>query len=60
MCQTRDVGQNAMLSAAALGLGSCCMAAYDQQVCDNVIGLDGVDEYVVYGIAVGTAEGTTE
>ena len=54
------VGQNAMLSAAALGLGSCCMAAYDQQVCDKVIGLDGVDEYVVYGIAVGAAEGTAE
>ena len=50
------VGQNAMLSAAALGLGSCCMAAYNQQACDSLIGLDGTDEYVVYGVAVGTPE----
>ena len=48
------VGQNAMLSAAALGLGSCCMAAYGQQACDEVLGLDGLNEYTVYGVAVGT------
>lgn len=48
------LGQNAMLSAAALGLGSCCMAAYDQKACDALIGLDGLEEYIVYAIAVGT------
>lgn len=48
------VGQNAMLSAAAIGLGSCCMAAYDQKACDALIGLDGLEEYTVYGVAVGT------
>ena len=47
------VGQNMMLSAAALGLGSCCLAAYNQGSCDRVLGLDGVDEYTVYGVAVG-------
>ena len=47
------VGQNAMLSAAALGLGSCCMAAYDQKACDKLLGLDGLEEYTVYGVAVG-------
>jgi len=50
------VGQNAMLSAAALDLGSCCMAAYNQKACDEVIGLDGLEEYTVYGVAVGKAE----
>ena len=50
------VGQNAMLSAAALGLGSCCMAAYGQEACDALIGLDGLEEYTVYGVAVGTPE----
>ena len=49
-------GQNAMLSAAALGLGSCCMAAYDQKLCDEALGLDGLDEYTVYAIAVGTRD----
>ena len=47
------VGQNAMLSAAALGLGSCCFGAYDQQLCDEVLGADGIDEYMVYGVSVG-------
>jgi len=47
------LGQNVMLSAEALGLGSCCMAAYDQQLCDELLGLDGLNEYTVYAISVG-------
>ena len=47
------LGQNTMLSAAALGLGSCCLASYNQLMCDQTLGLDGTDEYTVYGIAVG-------
>jgi len=47
------LGQNVMLSAVALGLGSCCMAAYDQQLCDEVLGFNGLDEYTVYAISVG-------
>ncbi|MCL2400578.1 MAG: SagB/ThcOx family dehydrogenase [Defluviitaleaceae bacterium] len=47
------VGQNIMLSAAAMGLGSCCMAAYDQDLCDKALNLDGVDEYMVYAASVG-------
>ena len=50
------LGQNAMLSAVALGLGSCCMAAYDQQLCDEALGLDGINEYTVYAISVGAGE----
>ena len=50
------VGQNAMLSAVALGLGSCCLAAYDQKICDEVIGLDGLDEFTVYAVTVGADE----
>jgi len=51
------LGQNAMLSAVALGLGSCCMAAYNQQLCDETLGLDGLGEYTVYAVSVGTEEG---
>jgi len=50
------VGQNAMLSAVALGLGSCCMAAFDQQRCDEVLGFDGLNEYTVYAVSVGAGE----
>ncbi|MCL2461352.1 MAG: SagB/ThcOx family dehydrogenase, partial [Defluviitaleaceae bacterium] len=46
-------GQNLMLSATALGLGSCCMAAFDQAFCDKTLGLDGFEEYTVYACAVG-------
>jgi len=47
------IGQNVMLSATALGLGSCCLAAYSQQACDELLEIDGVDEYTVYAIPVG-------
>ena len=47
------VGQNVMLSAAALGLGSCCIAAYNQKLCDEALGVNGIDEYTVYAIPVG-------
>ena len=47
------VGQNLMLSAAAMGLGSCCIAAYDQKICDKTLGLDGYEEYTVYTCAAG-------
>ena len=47
------VGQNFMLSAVALGLGSCCMAAYDQKLCDDALGFDGYEEYTVYACSIG-------
>ena len=47
------LGQNVMLSAASLGLGSCCVAAYDQNLCDSSLGLDGTDEYTVYAVPIG-------
>ena len=53
------LGQNVMLSAVTLGLGSCCMAAYDQESCDKVLGFDGLNEYTVYAISVG-AEALSE
>jgi len=49
------VGQNIMLSAAALGLGSCCIAAFDQKQSDAVLKVDGNDEFTVYAITVGKA-----
>ena len=50
------VGQNVMLSAAALGLGSCCIAAYNQELCDKELGVDGIDEYTVYAVPVGVVK----
>lgn len=47
------VGQNIMLSASAMGLGSCCIAAFDAEKCDDVLDLDGVEEYTVYAVPFG-------
>ena len=50
------VGQNYMLSAVSLGLGSCCLAAYDQNSCDKALQINGEDEYTVYAVTVGKAK----
>jgi SagB-type dehydrogenase family enzyme len=47
------IGQNVALVAVALGLGSCQVGAlYDDEV-NDVLGVDGTDESVVYMTAVG-------
>ena len=56
MIDLGHVGQNLMLSASAMGLGSCCIAAYNQELCDSILGLDGYDEYTVYACAVGAVK----
>jgi len=48
------LGQNLMLSATAMGLGSCCIAAFDQALCDEAFSFDSIDEYTVYALPVGT------
>ena len=47
------VGQNVMLSAEAIGMGSCCCAAFDTDACDKLLGVDGKDEFTVYVVPVG-------
>ena len=47
------MGQNGMLSATAMGLGSCNIAAYNQELCDQALGFDGSEEYTVYILPVG-------
>lgn len=47
------VCQNLYLACEALGLGTCAIAAYNQQAIDELLGLDGQDEYVVYLSPVG-------
>ena len=49
--------QNLYLAAEAIGCGTCGVAAYDQQVADKLLGLDGQDEFVVYMAPVGRGRG---
>lgn len=47
------VCQNLYLACEAINAGTCAIAAYDQSVADALIGLDGVDEFVIYIAPVG-------
>lgn len=48
------VGQNFSLSAAAMALGSCQMAGYDQDLCDQLFGLDGENEFLLIAMSAGS------
>jgi SagB-type dehydrogenase family enzyme len=50
------LGQNGMLSGVALGLGSCNIAAYSQELCDKALGFDGSNEYTAYILPVGVVK----
>lgn len=51
-----DVGhvcQNLYLACEAIGAGTCAIAAYDQNKMDNLLRLDGKDEFTIYLAPVG-------
>ncbi len=45
--------QNLYLAAEAIGAGACAIAAYSQKEVDDLIGVDGEDEFVIYLSPVG-------
>ncbi len=47
------VGQNLYLACEALGAGTCTIAAYDQDACDRLLGIDGHEEFTLYIAPVG-------
>jgi SagB-type dehydrogenase family enzyme len=47
------VCQNLYLAATAIGAGACAIGAYDQGGMDEVLGVDGQDEFVIYVATVG-------
>ena len=51
-----DVGhvcQNLYLVCTGIGAGTCAIAAYDQDACDRLLGVDGEEEFTVYIAPVG-------
>ena len=48
------VGQNLYLGCTGLGLGCCAIAAFQSELCSELFGLDGEEEYIVYTAPVGT------
>jgi len=45
--------QNLYLACEAIAAGTCAIAAYDQQLMDALVGVDGEDEFVIYLAPVG-------
>jgi SagB-type dehydrogenase family enzyme len=51
-----DIGhvcQNLYLSSESINSGTCAIGIYDQKMIDEVLGLDGNEEFIVYLAAVG-------
>ena len=48
------VGQNLYLACSGLGLGCCAIAAFQHEICNEIFGLDGNEEFMVYAVPVGT------
>ena len=47
------VCQNLYLAAQTIGAGVCAVAAYDQEACDELLGVDGEEEFTIYLAPVG-------
>ncbi|EKQ55711.1 MAG: SagB-type dehydrogenase [Methanobacterium sp. Maddingley MBC34] len=47
------VGQNMYLACEAIGAGTCAIGAYDQEYLDELLRLDGEDEFSIYLAPVG-------
>lgn len=47
------VGQNLYLACEAIGAGTCAIGAYDQEYFDELLRLDGEEEFVIYAAPVG-------
>jgi SagB-type dehydrogenase family enzyme len=47
------VCQNLYLACEAIGAGTCAIAAYEQNLADELLRIDGTDEFVIYLAPVG-------
>lgn len=47
------VCQNLYLACEAIGAGTCAIAAYDQELLDKLLNVDGEDEFAIYLASVG-------
>jgi len=50
------VCQNLYLACEAISAGTCAVAAYDQELMDHLLKIDGMDEFVIYLAAVGKVD----
>ncbi len=51
--ESGHICQNLYLACEAIGAGTCAVGAYDQKCMDDLIGVDGEDEFTIYVAPVG-------
>jgi len=56
MLDAGHVGQNTYLAATGLGYGCCTIGAFDDGAMNEIVGVDGSIETVVYAAAIGPLE----
>jgi SagB-type dehydrogenase family enzyme len=54
LLEAGHVGQNLYLAATSMGLGACAVGAFLDNIFNDLLGLDGKEEAVLYVISVGT------
>ncbi len=47
------IAQNVYLACTAMGAGACAIAAYDQEACDELLCIDGDEEFTLYITTIG-------
>jgi SagB-type dehydrogenase family enzyme len=47
------VCQNLYLAAGAVGCGVCAIAAFDDDLMDSILGIDGINQFLIYVATVG-------
>jgi SagB-type dehydrogenase family enzyme len=52
--------QNLYLACEAIGAGTCAIAAYDQEMMDGLLRIDGKDEFTIYIAPVGKVKNGAE
>jgi len=50
------VCQNLYLACESLGIGTCAIGAYNQAMMDDLLGVDGEDEFTIYVATVGQVD----
>jgi nitroreductase len=53
LSEAGHIGQNVFLAATSMGMGAYAVGAFNDDAVNALVGVDGVDEAVVYVLAVG-------
>lgn len=60
LLETGHIAQNFCLLATGLGLGTLCLAGYQDQMMEQSLWIDGLSESAMYVIAIGSPAATVE